>query len=173
MESQLVQNGLIYLTRSNNSYPRVKAVIYSDRLMVQYMVKNKKKMFYRSTGKNSNLPGTWFPCNGVQRKKYKSKYGVVDRGWIKKPRGSIIWYYFYKKKLLHDEISRFGTLDDMNVSSSIGGGFWDTDVAKPFKEYLKTVIYDDIKQDIDAIKYAIQSEKHLKSLDVSSVLEIF
>lgn len=102
---------------------------------------SKNYIFYRSTGRNSYYPDTWFPCNGIE----------VD--WIIKP-GTLTYeqrvacysramvHYLedeapLDQELLHSILSRFGNIECMLISYAIGGGFWNTSDAFYFKFAIK------------------------------------
>lgn len=140
---------------------------YSGRLMVRYKINGKYKYFYRSTGENSNMPKTWFPCNGIQRHKYKSKYGNRNRGWIKKPHGFEVYLYFTKKDMAFDDLTRFGTLQDMAISAVLGGGFWTEENIAKYQDYLPHV--DSFHERM--IKKALDMEPTLTDLSVDEVLK--
>jgi hypothetical protein len=141
--------------------------MYCDRLMVKY----DRKMFYRSTGRNSLLKDTWFPCTGIQKHRYKSKKGIHQKGWIKKPNGYEVLKYFREYKIEYDELDRFGTIKNMFISYTIGGGFWNTKESNIIKIELLKLKFD-IDEDVKAINYAIDNEQFLVNMNIDQVLEV-
>ena len=156
-------------TRSGTD-KQYEVVKYSERLMIRYRYNDRYKYFYRSTGENSTMPGTWFPCDGVQRKNYTSKYGCRKKGWIKKPHGSRLWLYFSYKGIYSPEIERFGTLEDMAVSASMGGSFWKGEASLVLKEHLD---FENVNVHVSFLKKALEEEKTLTNINVNDVLKIF
>lgn len=88
--------------------------------------------FYRSSGKNSHQPNTWFTFNGIDEK---------TEWLIKPPRIA-----YLSKKILAKwkeidgesevKLFRFGSMPTLCMSASIGGGFWATEKGMLFKEFL-------------------------------------
>jgi hypothetical protein len=150
----------------NGIYPKIKVIMYSGRLIVRC----NKKMFYRSTGRNSMFKDTWFPCVGIQRRIYKSKRGLRRKGWIKKPKGCEVLKYFRNCKL-YREIDRFGTLKDMLISCMIGGGFWDDGRSVVIKDELIKMNIN-VDEELKMIYYALDCERGLVDLDVDAALRM-
>lgn len=157
-------------TRSGNR-ENYKTVKYSQRLIVRYNFKGKYKYFYRSTGLNSTLKNTWFPCDGIQRKDYKSKMGERKKGWIKKPCSFRLWLFFNEKNINHPELERFGTLSDMAISAKIGGGFWDLEESDVFKQHINVKDSDDTNYHVRFLKNALVDEDGLENLSIEQVLK--
>ncbi|MCF6777084.1 hypothetical protein L3V83_10980 [Thiotrichales bacterium 19X7-9] len=111
---------------------------------------NKLQRFYRSSGRNSKLPGTFLPCEGVQET------------WIKKPNYKNIpeeAATLILEKEPQFSIKRFGNLENIFISMAFGSGIWEKhpnladsiqnlypDLTKKFKALFKTEkLVDSIK----------------------------
>lgn len=55
------------------------------RALVLVLVNGKKLFFYRSSGRNSNMPGEWFPTFGPRKNYYEGD--KVELGWLHKLKG--------------------------------------------------------------------------------------
>lgn len=130
------------LTRSGQK-PVPKASIISDRLVVQFPSQKGWKYLYRSSGVNSGRKNTWFPFGGIQKRDYSPKFsGTRKKGWFKKPNGYKIQNFFetnLPSSVSTKGIDRFGCIKDMILSEKIGGGWWETQEAEPFRKILQSL----------------------------------
>ena len=105
------------------------------------------KPWYKSTGRNSGHQGTWFFFGGVLEKKSERHY----RGWMIKPtslsvKGGYSLSRFFGSntvEYLRDHsirklisFSRFGDIEKICISASLGGGFWLSSKGTQLKNYL-------------------------------------
>ncbi|KTC91131.1 hypothetical protein OQJ18_14245 [Fluoribacter dumoffii] len=120
--------------------------------------------WYRSTGRNSGYPGTWFFFGGILEKKNERHAA----GWFIKPKALVARRYsktqffgyetahYVRKHSLHKLISfaRFGDIKKICISASLGEGFWLSEQGKKLKKYLlinypKYFLPDDVVKKIN------------------------
>jgi hypothetical protein len=115
-----------------------KKCLYSNRTIIRY----KKKPFYKSTGKNSKHKNMWFPFRRI------TNNGWIDKGWFAIP----LYIKLSKLNILHkhdlyDLSARLGSIENIKISYSLGGPFWNTKSGKKIINYFQlkkeNIIIDD------------------------------
>jgi hypothetical protein len=128
------KNNMIAINLKNRNHCRLVTVINNHP-------------WYRSTGKNSGYEGTWFLFGGILEKKQNRH----PSGWLIKPAsltdapysktrffGSKVKRHVHKHSL-HKLISfsRFGDIEKICISASLGGGFWLSSEGQKLGKYLR------------------------------------
>ncbi|TNF69807.1 MAG: hypothetical protein EP298_01555 [Gammaproteobacteria bacterium] len=79
--------------------------------------------FYRSTGNNSNMPGTWFPFKGIAPELFG--------GWFIKPSDpnlllskALMTQEYFSQRDSKGTIARFGNIETAYLSYCLGGSCW-------------------------------------------------
>jgi hypothetical protein len=103
--------------------------------------------WYQSTGKNSGFAGTWFFFGGVLEKKSNQEisHWLIKPGSLATGRYSNTLFFgkktidFVRKHAINKSISfsRFGDIEKICISASLGGGFWMSTNGQLLEKYLR------------------------------------
>lgn len=120
--------------------------------------------YYCSTGTNSKNSGTWFPHRGII---------TFPKKLIGKPDNELpkeVYDYFGTNidNDTKDLLKRFGTLQTLCVSASIGGGYWETEQGKNFKHFFLITKYPRFFLEQDTVNQ-INKGQETQNVNVPSI----